>query len=284
MARPLRIEFEHACYHVTSRGNQQAPIFLADQDFELFLEILAQTVQRMNWRINSYVLMNNHYHLVVTTPEANLSRGMRDLNGQYTQAFNRRRSRSGHVFQGRYKAIIVDKDRYLAELARYLTLNPVRAHMVTAPDEWRWSSFHAMVGEIVAPSWLDTSSILGLFSTNELLAQTAFRRFVWEGINSATIWQHLQRQQFLGDQTFVERMASQLELPSQREVPKQARLVRPLAWYVENTASRNEAMVQAHASGGYTFAQLGDFFGLHYATVSRIVKKERLSSQPGSLQ
>jgi putative transposase len=118
MARPLRIEFENACYHVTTRGNQQAPIFLSDADFELFLETLANIATRMNWRVHGYVLMNNHFHLVLSTPEANLSRGMRDLNGMYTQAFNRRRGRSGHVFQGRYKAILVDSNRYLAELSR----------------------------------------------------------------------------------------------------------------------------------------------------------------------
>ncbi len=126
MSRPLRLEYAGALYHVTSRGNERKPIYLEDDDFELFLECLAGVCERFNWVIHSYCLMTNHYHLLVETPDGNLSKGMRQLNGVFTQDFNRRHKRVGHLFQGRYKAILVDKESYLLELCRYIVLNPVR--------------------------------------------------------------------------------------------------------------------------------------------------------------
>ena len=133
MARPLRIEFSGALYHVTSRGDRREPIFEDNEDRVLFLGTLAEGVERFNWVCHAYCLMTNHYHLVVETPDGNLSKGMRHLNGVYTQASNRRHARVGHLFQGRFKAILVDKDSHLLELARYVVLNPVRAGMVTKP-------------------------------------------------------------------------------------------------------------------------------------------------------
>lgn len=137
MARPLRIEFNGALYHVTSRGDRHEAIHEDDKDRERFLEVLAEVVERFNWVCHAYCLMSNHYHLVVETPDANLSKGMRQLNGVYTQASNRRHHRSGHLFQGRFKGILVDKDSYLLELTRYVVLNPVRARMVKAPGKTR---------------------------------------------------------------------------------------------------------------------------------------------------
>ena len=136
MARPLRLEFAGALYHVTSRGNERKPIFLDETDFDGFSQILSEVCERYNWVIHSYCLMNNHYHLLVETPDANLSKGMRQLNGVYTQWFNRKQRRVGHLFQGRYKAILVEKDAYLLELSRYIILNPIRAHMVDNLSEW----------------------------------------------------------------------------------------------------------------------------------------------------
>jgi REP element-mobilizing transposase RayT len=130
MARPLRIEYPGAVYHVTYRGNAREKVFLVDPDRELFLDVLSQVVERSNWRCHAYCQMTNHYHLLIETLEPTLSRGMRQLNGVYTQEFNRRHRRTGHVFQGRFKAILVERDAYLLELARYVVLNPVRAKMV----------------------------------------------------------------------------------------------------------------------------------------------------------
>jgi putative transposase len=142
MSRPLRLEFAGALYHITSRGNDRNLIYLQDDDFELFLQILANVCERYNWVVHAYCLMSNHYHLLVETPDANLSQGMRQLNGVVTQSMNRKHHRVGHLLQGRYKAILVEKDAYLLELCRYIVLNPVRANMVSSPDEWPWSSWH----------------------------------------------------------------------------------------------------------------------------------------------
>src|SRR4030042_35639 len=146
MARPLRIEFPGALYHVTARGNARQDIFLDDDDRLLFCSVLERVVSRFHLLLHAYCLMNNHYHLLVETPEGNLSKGMRQINGVYTQQLNRRYNRVGHVLQGRYKAILVDKDNYLLELSRYVVLNPVRAGLVKQPSRWAWSSYHAMVG------------------------------------------------------------------------------------------------------------------------------------------
>ena len=146
MARPLRIEFPSAVYHVTSRGNGRAAIYLDDGDREAFLKVLGEVCRRMRWLCYSYCLMTNHYHLVIETLDNTLSKGMRQLNGVYTQCFNRHHGRVGHVFQGRYKAILVDREPYLLELVRYVVLNPIRANMVTSPEQWRWSSYHATAG------------------------------------------------------------------------------------------------------------------------------------------
>ena len=135
MARPLRIEFPGALYHITSRGDRREPIYEDDEDRQAVLATLAEVVRRFNWSCYAYCLMTNHYHLVVGTPEGNLAKGMRQLNGVYTQASNRRHKRTGHLFQGRYMAILVDEDAYLLELARYVVLNPVRAGMVKAPGK-----------------------------------------------------------------------------------------------------------------------------------------------------
>jgi putative transposase len=138
MARPLRIEFAGALYHVTARGNAQQDICADDADRRQFLDLLGHTVHRHDWYCHAYCLMGNHYHLLVETSTPTLAKGMKFLNGTYTQHFNRRHLRVGHVFQGRYKAILVQKETYLLELARYIVLNPVRAQMVRSAKEWPW--------------------------------------------------------------------------------------------------------------------------------------------------
>ena len=146
MARPLRIEFSGAIYHVTSRGNARCAIYEDDEDRRAFLSALDRVMVRFHWICHAYCLMDNHYHLLIETPEGNLSQGMRQLNGVYTQGFNRRHNRVGHLFQGRFKAIVVDRDSYLLELCRYIVLNPVRAGEVSRPEEYRWSSYRATAG------------------------------------------------------------------------------------------------------------------------------------------
>ena len=160
MSRPLRLQLPGGVYHVTARGNDRRPIFEDDDDCARFLIGLASTVVRHRVLCHAYCLMGNHYHLLVQTPEANLSIAMRHLNGVYTQRFNRRHERCGHVLQGRFGAQIVDGDTYLREVSRYIVLNPVRAGLVGHPAEWRWSSFRATAGQEAGPGFLTVAWVL----------------------------------------------------------------------------------------------------------------------------
>ena len=207
MARPLRLEFEGAVYHVTARGNALQPIFLDDSDRKRFLELLGEEIDQQHWHCYAYCLMNNHYHLLLETPEGQLSTGMRRLNGTYTQGFNRRHQRVGHVLQGRFKSILVDKDHYLLELCRYIVLNPVRARIVPKPQDWPWSSFRATAGRVVAPSWLDVPGVLRLFHRTHAVARELYKQFVREGIQQASPWEEVRGQIFLGNEAFLSRMA-----------------------------------------------------------------------------
>jgi REP element-mobilizing transposase RayT len=145
MTRPLRLEFPGALYHVTARGNRSNAIFRDDTDRLVWLEIIAQTCQRHHCSVHSYCQMGNHYHLMIETAFANLSQAMRHLNGLYSEYFNRRHHIVGHMFQGRYKAILVQRESYLLELSRYIVLNPVRAKIVRSFEQWPWSSFQYFV-------------------------------------------------------------------------------------------------------------------------------------------
>lgn len=272
MARPLRIEFPGALYHVTSRGNAREPIFLEDPDRQLFLDTMGVVVERHRWQCHAYCLMTNHYHLLVETPEANLSQGMRQLNGLYTQRFNRRHDRVGHVLQGRFKGILVEREAHLLELARYVVLNPVRAGMVPAPEDYPWSSLRATLGLTHAPAWLTLEPLLAPFGS-----RTRYRGFVREGVGASSPWTGL-RGTMLGSEGFVERMGSRLdEKVLQREIPRRERLVHRQGLealfppqVVEDRAVRNGRIREVTRTGGYTVAEIGRHLGLHYSTVSRI--------------
>lgn len=278
MARPLRIEFSGALYHVTSRGNERKPIYLEDEDFERFLTVLSEVCERYNWVIHAYCLMTNHYHLLVETPDGNLSKGMRQLNGVYTQAFNRAHCRVGHVFQGRYKSILVDKEAYLLELNRYIVLNPVRAKMVDSPSEWPWSSWHSTMGLMVSPPWLATAQILLMFSKYQKEARKQYEQFVMKG-KGVSPWKALTNQIFLGDENFVNTHLSLLKEQEGdlKEVPKKQRRSKALSLqhYATHSDTRNEAIIKAYQSGGYTLKEVGEYFNLHYSRVSKIVAKSK---------
>jgi REP element-mobilizing transposase RayT len=162
MGRPLRIEYAGAWYHVTSRGNEQKDVFKSRADREKFLSYLESATVRYGAVIHAWCLMGNHYHLLLETPSGNLSQIMRHINGAYTNYFNAKRKRAGHLFQGRYKAILVEADQYATELARYLHLNPVRAGIVDRPEAYEWSSHREYLGQRIAPEWLQTASSSGI--------------------------------------------------------------------------------------------------------------------------
>jgi REP element-mobilizing transposase RayT len=178
MARPLRIEYPGAFYHITSRGNEQKDIFKDVEDREKFLFYLESSVQRYSAVIHVYCLMSNHYHLLLETPSGNLSQIMHHINGAYTTYFNKRHQRYGHLFQGRYKAIIIDADEYAAELSRYIHLNPVRAGIVKRPEEYKWSSYQYYTGRKKKPDWLRVDFILSYLGKEIPTAQKRYNEFI----------------------------------------------------------------------------------------------------------
>jgi len=278
MTRPLRLEFEGALYHITSRGDRREAIYESDADRSGFLSLLGDVCATYNWICHAYCLMGNHYHLLVETPDANLSRGMRQLNGVYTQDFNRRHGRCGHVFQGRYKSILVDRESYLLELTRYIVLNPVRAGMVKCPQDWPWSSFRAIVGRAESPAWLYNDWLLSVFGRHKADAIARYLEFVSEGMHHASIWSDLNQQIYLGDDQFVERVQSMInleqdlsEIPAAQSRPR----AKPLHVYLRLEQDRNRAIARAYQSGGYTLREIAAYFNLHYSTVSVIARKSK---------
>lgn len=228
MSRPLRLEYAGAFWHVTARGNERRDIFREDTDRVEFLAILGRTVTLFRWRLHAYVLMGNHYHLLVETPEPTLSQGMRQLNGLYTQGFNRKHRRVGHLFQGRFKAILVEKDAHLLELTRYVVLNPLRAGFTRSAAGWAWSSYRATAGIEKAPQWLETHATLELFSAGGSLAIRKFRTFVAEGRGCAyDPWAQVEGQIYLGGDAFrreaealLERQKISAEVPAAQRRPR----------------------------------------------------------------
>lgn len=214
MARQLRLEYPGALYHITARGNEQQPIFRDETDRQHFLTLFGREILQQGWRCYAYCLMDNHYHLLLDTPEPNLSRGMRRVNGSYTQRFNWRHHRIGHLLQGRFKSLLVERESYLLELCRYVVLNPVRAGMVSLPEEWIWSSYGATAGLTRPPSWLNVAGVLSLFDAAHGQARQAYQQFVAEGMGRPSPWTQITGQIFLGSPAFLERMAALI--PEQR--------------------------------------------------------------------
>lgn len=297
MARPLRLEFAGALYHLTARGDRQEPIFLDDGDRRGFLDLLGKEISQQGWICYAYCLMGNHYHLLIETPEANLVRGMRRLNGVYTQAFNRRRKKPGHVFQGRYKSILVDKENYLLELCRYVVLNPVRANMVKEPEEWSWSSYGATAGTATTPKWLAVEEVLSFFSGS----RSNYRRFVSEGIAEGTIWEDVKGQIYLGSEDFLERMQELADGQSVWGVAKaQTRPKTPEADEIVNTVAReygisvSQVLDRRHAeaywlavylmrrAGNLSLQEVAKRAGVSIARISQIqtkIEAENISKQ-----
>ena len=286
MARPLRIEYPGAAYHVTSRGNERREIFRDDADRELFLAKVEQASVRYGFVIHAYCLMSNHYHLLVETPKANLSRGMQRINGDYAQGFNRRHRRAGHLFQGRFKAVLVEKETHLLELCRYVVLNPVRARGMKrkTPADWRWSSYRATAGMETAPAFLSLDWILSRFGGTRKEARRRYVRFVAEGLKKkGSPLDGTSGQIVLGSATFLEEQAERIEAKkSHREHTRMQRhAARPsLATILGRRAGGDRASLaaaawEAHVTHGYTLKAIADYLGVHYATAGRLVRAAR---------
>lgn len=274
MARPLRVQFPGAVYHVTARGNSGQRIFLDPYDHSMFLDTLAEAIERYDWICHAYCLMPNHYHLLLETREATLSRGMRHVNGVYTQRVNRRHQRYGHLFQGRYKAILVEKEQHLLELARYIALNPVRARLAACPSQWPWSSFGPTAGLTRAPDWLTTDWLLGQFDGRREIAQHAYRQFVTQAEPEAP-WNKLRGQIYLGSDAFIE------SVPVPRgeldEVPHAQRRPAPPLHVLLGDNPDDAALARAYREHRFTLKQIADYLGVHYSTVSRRIQRHEQS-------
>ena len=285
MTRPLRIIYPGAVYHITSRGNARAKIFQDDSDRENFLSLLGAVVERYNWLCHAYCLMDNHYHLLIETPDANLCTGMRQLNGAFTQTCNRRHKTCGHVFQGRFKAILVDKHKYLLELCRYVVLNPVRAGMVERAEQWPWSSYLATAGLTSASPWLSVDWILSLFAPERNRAQARYRKLVQKVAHPASPWEALRGQVILGEEEFIERFKDVIADKQQlREIPRQQRhFGRPglekLFQKNDSKSARDQSIYIAQVKHGYTLKEIGDHLKIHY---SKRYQSDFRNSQSGN--
>lgn len=249
MARPLRVEFAGAWYHITARGNERRAIFRSERDREHFLELLAEAGRRFALRFHGYVLMPNHYHLILETSQSNLSRAMQWLNVSYTVWFNRRHGRSGHLFQGRFKAILLDWEERGVELSRYVHLNPVRVARfglskraqaerragLAAPEpraaisarraelrQFRWSSYRAYIGLEKAPPWLCVGELRGLLGGPRSKAAQSYRGYVEEAISDGLMESPLEQveaQLVLGGAALLSRARGLLGQNPRREQP-----------------------------------------------------------------
>lgn len=304
MARPLRLEFPGALYHVMSRGQERAPVFRRDADCEGFLELLGSIVSDEGWLLHAYCLLGNHYHLLVETPRGRLSAGMRSLNGRYTQQFNRRHGRSGHLFEGRYKAILVSRETYLLELCRYVVLNPVRAGLVKGPGAWPWSNYRETAGRIAAPEWLEVDWTLSQFAKTRSVARLRYRRFVAAGKGLASPLDAVRGQIYLGDDEFLGEVDSLIE--SQRdenEIPLAQRRPKAVALEKVRSAVAREwgvapdmlgrrrggedkiaAIYLARKLTGLRGREVGAAFGVRLARVSNVVTEVERSGERRTLR
>lgn len=279
MSRPLRIEYNGAVYHITSRGNARKSIYKEDEDRRIFLEVLHRANTRYNWLCHAYCLMHNHYHLIIETPDGNLSQGMRQLNGVYTQLFNRRHKRVGHIFQGRYKAIVIQKESHLLEVSRYVVLNPVRAKAVKDPVEWRWSSYRSTAGKEKTHPCLTIEWILEQFGSNRRQAEKKYSEFVMAGIGGEKIWKDVKGQSILGEDEFIERLINHVKgYEEVKEIPKNQRYIgRPgLEELLKGTKRKKEIRGRAKEAVeryGYSQKEIADYLGIHNSTVSRMINE-----------
>lgn len=271
MTRPLRIEFPGAIYHITARGDRKAPIYCDDTDRLVWLQTLGEVCAQCNFVAYAFCQMGNHYHLLLEAVDGNLSQGMRQLNGVYSQYFNRRHGLVGHVFQGRYNAILVQRGTYFLEVARYIVLNPVRAQLVTAPENWPWSSYQSTIQAVPAPAWLDVNHLLKHWADSLPNAVSMYRQFVLAGIGIPSPMSQTRRQLLLGDDDFIKQFETHEGSANLAGISKAQRsaLAPSLSAYQRQYPDRNEAIARAYASNAYTLTAIAQHFKVSPTTASR---------------
>lgn len=280
MARPLRIEYPGAIYHITTRGNRRAQVFLDEDDRRLFFVVLDEAVRRYNFLCHAYCLMGNHYHLILETPEGNLSKVMRHLNGVYTQLFNYKHGKVGHLYQGRYKGILIERGEHLLEACRYVVLNPVRAGLCSTPDAWPWSSYKATAGFAEAEPFLRIGWIQEQFDADPVIGARKYAEFVMDG-REANLWDNLVSGIALGSPEFA--LSHFLDAKGccgdTEEVPKIQRYAdRPaLESIISAPGEKWENALKAVDLYGYTQNEISEYLGVHYTTVSRRLRPKLLN-------
>ena len=303
MPRPRRIQYEGAVYHVTSRGNERRKIVQDDSDRRLFVRLLAEMTDRFGLLCHAWVLMDNHYHLLLETPAGNLSAAMKHFNAVYTQKYNRRHERVGHLFQGRFKAIHVEKEAYLKELCRYVVLNPVRAGMVRRPEDWKWSSYRATAGLEKPEPWLPVGWLLGQFGRDSAAARSAYRTFVSQGARlKESPWGKVVPL-YLGGEKFRDKMRGfvrDLDHPDipryqkQGTPPQTEEVLREVAKVYgtvvgdllrsgkKGNEARDVAMYLLQRHSGRTLREIGGLFGVSFSAVGNrcAVIRQRISEEP----
>ncbi len=286
MGRPLRIEYPGAHYHVTSRGNERKDVFKSQKDREQFLLYLESAVSRYDAVIHAYSLMSNHYHLLLETPSGNLSKIMQHINGAYTNYFNVKRKRNGHLFQGRYKAIVIEVDEYAQQLSRYIHLNPVRSGMVTKPEEYRWSSYADYIGIRKSPEWLKTSLILDYFGTGEERFRK-YRKFVEEllGSDYDSPFNSVVASTILGSESFVCELTEKhvdgkqndREFPAARKLitkPSLSAILEGVKNFLPNSkVIKNASIYLCHKYSGAGLKEIGEIFGVKESAVSQASRR-----------
>lgn len=268
MARSLRHEHPGAVYHVTSRGNARGAIFLDSQDETSFFEMFARVVRGTGWICHAYCLMPNHFHLLIETPKPNLARGMR-LNSTFAQRFNRRHARIGHVLQGRYHAVLIEKEPHLLEVGRYVVLNPVRARLCSSPAAWAASSYRATAGLSPRPPFLTVGWLLEQIGGSGRRARERYRAFVADGADRRPL-ADVRGQIYLGSEEF----ARALSAPNERieEVPRAQ--WQPVRRRLDELLGGGDGEdIGVAFREGYTLREIGNHLGVHVATVSRRLRR-----------
>lgn len=279
MARPPRIEFAGAVYHVGSQSPQGGCAFRDDADRAALVELLARAVQRFDAQVLAYSLAQDHYQLLLFTRQANLSRLMRHLNGVYTQSFNRRHGGEGTVFQGRFKAVLVDRESMLLDVCRHVDRSAQRLGLVKRGSDWPWHSLGAHTLACEAPSWLDVDGLLGHVQGRPLQGAADRRRAAerYARLLAAepepALWTHLRQQIFLGDEAFAARMRAHGAAPVRgaKRRPASREPARGLSACLREGLSRSEALYRAHTEGGQSMTALAAELGLSVSRVSRLI-------------
>jgi REP element-mobilizing transposase RayT len=291
VARQLRVEYEGAFYHITSRGNQREKIFWDDKDREELKRIIKRTKERYGYLLHAYVFMDNHYHLLIETPHANIKQVMQNINTSYTVSVNKRHKRYGHLFQGRYKAFIVDKDSYLLELNRYINLNPVRANIVQRPEDYKWSSYRAYIG--AGDGITDTEDTLYAFAKKRAIAVRKYKDFVEVGKGETSPLGEAVGS-VLGDERFREKVIKYIkgkpdktEISDIKKIEKKHRIekiIKVVAKYYKISeeellkrkkatgSQRKKAIYLCKLFSGQTNAEVGRLFGITLQAVTNAVR------------